>query len=432
MGQSILTPAFRLAESSGREIVHCERVPLDALARDVGTPLYVYSANAVREQYAKLATSLAGVPHRIHYACKANGSLGLLNLLRSLGSGIDVVSGGELFRALKAGFKSNDIVFGGVGKSASEIDQALAQNVSVLSAESEAEVRLIDDIARGKGMVARIGLRVNPEVDVHTFHNYIKTGQRGDKFGIPFEIAADVALLAHSLANVSLVAIGMHLGSQLEQLATYERGLQRLEDLVALLRRSGIDTLEHLDIGGGLYVPYNEEPPADIESWAALVGDASRRVGLSLIVEPGRFLVAPAGALVTRVLYRKKSGGREILVTDAGMNDLLRPSHYDAFHRIEAVAPMRQRGHFDVVGPICESGDFLAIAREMEDVSPGDLLVVHTTGAYGYAMASNYNARPRAAEVLVEDELWGVIRARESYEDLVRGETPLPEWRRSE
>lgn len=420
-------PAFRRAE--GRGTLQCEAVPLDALAGAVGTPLYVYSANAIREQYERLAAVLAPVPHRIHYACKANGSLGVLRVLQSLGCGIDVVSGGELYRARAAGFEPFDIVFGGVGKSAREIGEAIDAGVALLSAESAAELQLIDALARERGVVARVGLRVNPEVDVDTFHDYIKTGGKGDKFGVPWEQAEAVALAAHALPNVDLVALGMHIGSQLEHVAPYERGIDRLEGLVERLREQGVRTLEHVDIGGGLFVPYNDEPPADLEAYAAIVIPAVKRLGLSLIVEPGRFLVAEAGALLTTVLYRKQSGGREILITDAGMNDLLRPSHYDAYHRIEAVVPRGSRGCFDVVGPICESGDFLAIAREMDDVDSGDLLCVFTTGAYGFSMASNYNARPRPAEVLVDDRQWGVIGKRESYEDLVGNETPDPEWR---
>lgn len=419
-------PAFRRTTGG---TLHCEGVPLDALAREVGTPLYVYSANAIREQYERLAAALAPVPHRIHYATKANGSLGILRVLHGLGCGVDVVSGGELHRARAAGFTSADVIFGGVGKSEREIGEALDAGVSLISAESIAEVRIVNELATSRGVVARVALRINPEVSVLTFHDYIKTGEKGDKFGIPWDQAEGAALEAHALPNVRLVAIGMHMGSQLEQVATYELGIDRLEGLIERLRARGIDTLEHIDIGGGLFVPYGEEAPVDLEAYAAIVIPAVRRLGLSLIVEPGRFLVAEAGVLLTTVLYRKQSGGRDILIADAGMNDLLRPSHYDAFHRIEAVAPTGTRGCFDVVGPICESGDFLAIAREMDDVPTGELLCVFTAGAYGMAMASNYNARPRPAEVLVDDRQWGVITARQTYDDLVRNELPDPQWR---
>ena len=316
-----------------------------------------------------------------------------------------------------------------MGKSAREIGEALDAGVSLISAESAAEVQVIDTLARERGVVARVGLRINPEVDVYTFHDYIKTGEKGDKFGIPWEQVEAAALATHALPNVDLVALGMHLGSQLEHVTPYERGIDRLAELVASLRAQGVSTLEHLDIGGGLFVPYDDEPPADLEAYAAIVIPAVKRLGLSLIVEPGRFLVAEAGVMLTTVLYRKHSGDHEILITDAGMNDLLRPSHYDAYHRIRAVVPDGTRGSFDVVGPICESGDFLALGREMDAVDVGALLCVLTTGAYGYAMASNYNARPRPAEILVDDQRWAVITARQSYQDLIASEPTDPEWR---
>jgi diaminopimelate decarboxylase len=425
MGQGVLMTPY--ARANG--ILHCEGIPLDALAEQVGTPAYVYSAATIRGQYARLSAALSPVAHRIHYACKANGSLGVLSLLRSLGSHIDVVSGGELFRAQAAGFTPGDIIFGGVGKSRVELGEALAAGVHLLSIESEAELHVIDALAREHGVVARVGIRVNPEITVESFHDYIKTGQKGDKFGIPHDQAHEVALMAHRMPNVRLVAIGMHIGSQLSAVAPYGHGIDRLETLIAALRVSGIDTLEHVDIGGGLFVPYADESPADLDEYAAIVIPAVRRLGLELIVEPGRFLVADAGVLLTRVLYRKRSGGRELLITDAGMNDLLRPSHYDAYHRVEAVATASAQGRFDVVGPICESGDFLALDREMDDVDADALLCVHTVGAYGYSMASNYNARPRPVEVLVDGDRWSVITAREQYADLVRRESTTPDWR---
>jgi diaminopimelate decarboxylase len=280
-------------------------------------------------------------------------------------------------------------------------------------------------------VVARVGIRVNPEITVESVHDYIKTGQKGDKFGVPHDQAERIALLAHRAENVRLVAIGMHIGSQLTQIEAYAAGLARLEELVAALRASGVHTLEHVDIGGGLFVPYDDESPADLEAFARLVSAAVSRLGLSLIIEPGRFLVADSGVLLTRVLYRKRSGGRELMITDAGMNDLLRPSHYQAFHRIVSVHPTEERARFDVMGPICESGDFLAIDRVMDDVQPGALLALFTAGAYGFVMASTYNARPRPIEIMVDDTKWAVITDRERYEDLVRLEHAVPIWRES-
>jgi diaminopimelate decarboxylase len=404
-------------------------VPLDTLAAAVGTPAFVYDAGTVTARYRELSAALAGVPHRIHYACKANGTLGLLTHLRGLGARIDVVSGGELFRAQRAGFAPEDIIFGGVGKSRVELQEAIEARVHLVSVESEAELALINELAGASGAVVRVGVRVNPEVAVESVHDYIKTGQKGDKFGVPWDEAERVARLAATLPHLRLVAVGIHIGSQLTDLGALAEGIRRLEALVARLREEGITSLEHVDVGGGLFVPYNDEAPADLAAYAAIVGPAGRRLGLEVIVEPGRFLVAESGVLVTRVLYRKRSGGRELLVTDAGMTDLLRPSHYDAYHRILAVHPTPHQATFDVVGPICESGDFLALARTMEAVQAGELLVVCTAGAYGACMSSNYNSRPRACEVLVQDGQWAVITERESYAAMVQRESPIPQWR---
>ncbi len=412
-------------------VLHAEGVSLEQLAEDVGTPVYVYSTEMIRRQAARLRETLASVPHRIHYACKANGSLAVLSLLRSVGVRVDVVSGGELYRARQAGFTPDEIIFGGVGKSAEELGDALDAGVSLISVESLEEVELISRLAAARNVVARIGIRVNPEVSVESFHEYIKTGEKGDKFGVPYDQAEKVGLRAHALPHVRLCAIGMHIGSQLSQLAPYGHGLERLEALIASLRAGGVDTLTHVDIGGGLYVPYNGEAPADLSAYADTVLPVAKRLGLELIVEPGRFLVAEAGLLLGRVLYRKHAGGRDILVTDTGMTELLRPSHYDAYHRIASVRDGRPQGRFDVVGPICESGDFLALDREMDDASPGDLIAVFTAGAYGNAMASNYNARQRPAEVLVDGSRWAVVTRRESYAELVQREVSTPDWRAS-
>ena len=409
--------------------LHCEGVPLAHLADALGTPLYVYSTASIRQQYQRLAAALSPVRHRIHYACKANSSLGILGALRSIGARIDVVSGGELFRAQAAGFEPHDIIFGGVGKSAQELREAIAARVHLISVESEQELHLIDRLAAEAGVTARVGIRVNPEITVETFHDYIKTGEKGGKFGVPFDEAHAVARAACALTHVRLAAIGMHIGSQLTDLAAYGHGIARLEGLIGALRADGVDTIEHVDIGGGLYVPYDDGVPADLDGYASIVVPAVKRLGLDLIVEPGRFLIAESGVLLARVLYRKRSGGRDVLITDTGMNDLLRPSLYDAYHRIEAVHEVTTRGRFDVVGPICESGDFLALDRDLESVAVGALLCVCTTGAYGISMASNYNARPRPAEVLVDGERWAEITAREAYTDLVQREVPSPAWR---
>jgi diaminopimelate decarboxylase len=424
MGQSVLTTGFARVDG----VMHCEGVSLETIARDVGTPVYVYSAATIRDRYERLDKMLVSIPHRIHYTLKANSSRALLELLRSLGAGADVVSGGELHRALNAGFAPADIIFGGVGKTEREIAEALDAGILFLNAESEAEVRLIDRLAAARGIVADVSLRVNPEITLDAPHDYIKTGGRGHKFGIPYDEVVHVAEISATLPNVKLVGLDMHLGSQLSRIDPYREGTERLASIVAELARRGIRTLEYLDIGGGLGVRYDTEEPPDLRRFASIVLPTVAETGLMLIMEPGRFVVGNAGALVSQVLYRKRSGGKDYVVADAGMTELLRPSHYGAFHNIVA---MRQRGDVrtvDVVGPVCESGDFLALNRDLDDVQPGDYIVIGDVGAYGYAMASNYNSRLRPAEVLVDGERYAIIAAREEYADLTRLEVARPDW----
>jgi diaminopimelate decarboxylase len=424
MGQSVLTTGFARVDG----VMHCEGVSLERIARDVGTPVYVYSAATIRDRYERLEKMLVSIPHRIHYTLKANSSRALLELLRSLGAGADVVSGGELHRALNAGFAPADVIFGGVGKTEREIAEALDAGILFLNAESEGEVRLIDRLAAARGIVANVSLRVNPEITLDTPHDYIKTGGRGHKFGIPYDEVVNVAEVSAKLPNVKLVGLDMHLGSQLSRIDPYREGTERLASIVAELVRRGIRTLEYLDIGGGLGVRYDTEEPPDLRRFASIVLPTVAETGLMLIMEPGRFVVGNAGALVSQVLYRKRSGGKDYVVADAGMTELLRPSHYGAFHNIVA---MRQRGDVrtvDVVGPVCESGDFLALNRDLDDVQPGDYILIGDVGAYGYAMASNYNSRLRPAEVLVDGERYAIIAAREEYADLTRLEVARPDW----
>jgi diaminopimelate decarboxylase len=408
--------------------IHCDGVPAERIAREAGTPAYVYSATTIRERYERLDRALAAAPHRIHYSVKANGCRGVLEVLRAAGAGVDVVSGGELFRALRAGFRGEDIVFGGVGKQERELREALAAGVKLINVESESELRLLSRLAVELRVTATIGLRVNPEVDVRNAHHYIATGEKGHKFGIPVGDAEGIGKLALTLPNLTLVALDMHVGSQLHALDAYREGTARLVELSRALRAAGAP-IRYLDAGGGLSVPYADEPEPDLAAYAATVTAAANAIGAELIVEPGRFIVAAAGMLLTRVIDRKQSGAKTYVICDAGMTELLRPSHYDAFHRIEAVAPRTGRIVADVVGPVCESGDFLALDRELPEIGAGDLLAVHTAGAYGYVMSSQYNARPRVAEVVVDGARWAVVTARESYEDLVRHESPRPTWR---
>ena len=421
------------AEAAGFERVGgalwCEGVSLDGIAESVGTPTFVYSAGMIRSRYRRLENALEAVPHRIHYTLKANSSRGVLSTLRELGAGVDVVSGGELHRALRAGFKGRDIVFGGVGKTERELREGLAADVLFFNVESEGELLLLDRMAAEVGKTARVSLRVNPEITVEAAHDYIKTAERGHKFGIPYDEAIHAARVARDLPNTQLVGLDMHLGSQLTTLEPYRRGTERLVVLCLAIQREGIETLEYIDIGGGLGVRYFAEDEPDVEQFSETVLPALAQTGLKLLMEPGRFIVGNAGVLLTRVLYRKRSGGKEHLIADAGMTELLRPSHYNAYHRIEAVHQRNQRIVADVVGPVCESGDFLALGREVDAALPGDLLAVFDVGAYGYVMSSNYNSRPRGAEVLVDGDRFAVVTAREAYDDLVRMEIAEPQWR---
>lgn len=437
MGEGLLTSREQpdsLAATSGFQRrdgwLHADDVPLAALAARYGTPAYVYSASVVRHQYARLDAALGAVPHRLHFSVKANGNLALLALLRELGAGVDIVSGGELFRALRAGFSGPDVVFSGVGKTVAELEQAVAAQVKLVNVESEAELHLLDDVAARAGRRVPVALRVNPEVDVETAHRYTRTGARGDKFGIPYDEARAVARVADRLPNVTLAGLDMHIGSQLTRIDPYADGVRRLLELRAQITADGGgQSLRYLDIGGGLGVTYDAETEADLVAFAAMIVPAALDSGLELVMEPGRFLVGNAGMLLTRVLYRKRSGGKDYVITDAGMTELLRPSHYNAFHRIEPVGPAGEAGVVDVVGPVCESGDFFARDRSLGDVLPGDLLVVGSAGAYGAVMSSHYNARPRVPELLVDGARVAVARERETLEDLVRHESATPEWR---
>jgi diaminopimelate decarboxylase len=425
MGQGVLSAGF--ARSAGT--LRCEGVPLDTIADAAGTPSYIYSASTIRNRYELLAETLAPVPHRIHYTLKANSNRAILRLIHGLGGGVDVVSGGELYRAKLAGFDGEDIIFGGVGKTDHEIDEALEAGVLLINVESEMELHLIDSLAAKRRLRAPVSIRVNPEITVDAAHQYIRTGERGHKFGVPFDDARRVAELAATLPHVTLLGLDMHLGSQLSRVDPYRAGTERLTNIAADLRLHGVDSLRYLDIGGGLGVRYDSEEPPDLARFAQSVLPLVADTGLQLIMEPGRFIVGNAGVLLTRVLYRKHSGGKDYVITDAGMTELLRPSHYGAFHRIEAVHENESRVRADVVGPVCESGDFLALDRDMQDVQPGQLLAVFDVGAYGSVMASNYNSRPRGAEVLVEGDRFAVVTERESYETLVQQEVDDPEWR---
>ena len=414
----------------GQGVLNVEGVSTAAIADSVGTPVYVYSAQAIRQQYEALDRALAPVPHRICYSVKANGNLAILNLLRSLGAGVDIVSGGELARVLAAGYAGSDVVFSGVGKTGDEMLQALDAGVGMINVESEEEMDALAAVANARGVRAPIAIRVNPEVLVDV-HPYTATGVKGKKFGVPYDEVLALAQRAAKTRGLCLIGIAMHIGSGIKETAPFVEAVVKVLELVDALRKSGVDTLQRLDLGGGLGIKYQaSDKPLDVQSYADAILPHVAASRLTLLLEPGRFIVGNAGILLSRVLYRKKSGGKMIAIIDAGMTDLIRPSHYQAYHDIEVPGAAGRAGvAYDVVGPICESGDFFALDRELPELQQGDLMVVHGAGAYGFVMTSTYNARPRPPEVLVDGERYAVIRERESFEDLMRGETAEPQWR---
>ncbi len=415
--------------------LHCEEVPLDAIAREVGTPCYVYSHAALSGAFDALDRALGRLAHLICYGCKANGSLAVIRALAARGAGTDITSGGELYRSLAAGVPPRRIVYSGVGKGDDEIAMALEAGILGFNVESPAELEVIDAIAGRMGRRARVALRVNPDVDPRT-HPYIATGLTESKFGIPLAGALEAYRRALALRHLAVVGVDCHIGSQLRDLAPLAEAYRKLRGLALEVRALGAP-LEYVDVGGGIGIAYREgEAVPTAEAWAQVILDTVGDLGLTVVVEPGRLLVGGAGVLLTRVLYTKVGGetatgrAKRFVVVDAGMNDLLRPSLYQAHHEIRPVAEPAGAGGdaavVDVVGPICESADFLARARPLPPVERGALLAVMDAGAYGFAMASNYNGRPRAAEVLVHGREFAVIRQRERHEDLVRGEVVPP------
>lgn len=397
----------------------CDGVPLEAIAAAAGTPVYVYSRASIEESFRRFDAAFSSVPHIVCYATKANSNLSILRVLSALGAGADVVSGGELRAALECGFPADRIVFSGVGKTDSEIGFALEAGILAFNAESEREIEKISEHAARLGQTARVAIRVNPDIDPKS-HPYISTGLKHNKFGIGIGRAREVYEAARRLPAIHMTGIQAHIGSQI----TDPRPLAETARELALLARellAGGFPLETIDVGGGIGIAGPDGPALSPEEYAAAVLPEVSNLPLRVLIEPGRAIVGPAGALVTRVLYRKQNGGKEFVVTDAGMNDLIRAPLYGAIHEIEPVrAPAAERLVADVVGPVCETSDFFARDLEMPAPAEGDLLAVRDTGAYGFAMSSNYNFRPRAAEVLVEGSVFRVVRQRETFEDLVR------------
>lgn len=403
-------------------------VPLARVAQEVGTPAYVYNAEVVRRRYRALESSFAAIPHRICYAVKANGNLAVLRLMHDLGAGADLVSAGEMRRALAAGFAPEDLVFSGVGKTEGELEETVGAGVGQVNVESVEELKLLGAVAARLDRVTAVGIRVNPDVTTDT-HPYISTSHGGIKFGVPHDQVLGAADYIRKHPYLRLTAIAMHLGSQLLDPAPWAEGLGKLALIVKELRLRGIDSFRTVDIGGGLGIQYTPDGPRGLDpaALAAVIGPLVADLGVPVTMEPGRFLVGSAGLLLTTVLYRKHSGGRDFVIVDAAMNDLLRPSLYKAHHEIVEVRPAgRAEGPVDVVGPICETGDFLALERTMPRVEAGERLAVLCAGAYGFSMSSNYNTRGRAPEVLVEAGRMAVVRPRESVDALFAGEVADP------
>jgi diaminopimelate decarboxylase len=411
-------------------VLHAEAVNLANLAQAVGTPFYCYSTATLERHYRVFAGAFADVPSLVCYAVKANSNQAVLATLAKLGAGADVVSGGELKRALAAGVPPDKIMFSGIGKTAAELATALDQNILCVNIESEPELELLSSIAASKGRTACISVRVNPDVDAKT-HAKIATGRSENKFGIPISHAREVYARAAKLPGIRVAGVDMHIGSQITELSPFDDAFALLSDFVRELRSDG-HTISHVDLGGGLGIPYREdnEPPPDPSAYAEVVKRATRGLDCKLIFEPGRLIVGNAGILVMRVLYTKRGEAKTFIIVDAAMNDLIRPTLYEAHHDIRPVAetaPGTPRIVADVVGPVCESGDFLALDRGLVEPKPGDLLAIMTAGAYGAVQSGTYNTRPLVPEVLVRDSEWALVRPRLEADQLIALDR-LPAW----
>jgi diaminopimelate decarboxylase len=398
-------------------------VALDEIAREAGTPTYVYSHAAIQRAYRELDEAFSGLDHLVCYAVKANGNLGVLRALASLGAGADIVSGGELYRTMRAGFDPKKVVFAGVGKTEAELMAGLGERILLFNVESASELERLEQLAARVGKRARVSLRVNPDVDAGS-HDHITTGRERDKFGIPVDQALELAERAGRYRCVDIIGVHQHIGSQITELQPFRDSVERSAGLVEELQARGFD-IRYFNIGGGLGIRYKDEEaptPKDLVEKIRPTLQRLQNKPVKILCEMGRFVSGAAGVLLTGVVYRKTSGEKDFIVADAGMNDLLRPSLYDAHHE---VLPVRDNGavaRADLVGPVCESGDYLARDRDLPDAREGDVLAVMDAGAYGFSMASNYNSRPRPAEVMVSGDRWAVVREREHNADLIKGE----------
>ncbi|MGA1861685.1 diaminopimelate decarboxylase [Deferribacter thermophilus] len=400
----------------------CEEVPLKKIAAEVGTPFYVYSAATLKRHFEVFDASFEEVPHIICFAVKANSNLAVLNLLGKLGCGADIVSGGELYRALKAGIDPKKIVYAGVGKTEEEIEFALKSDILMFNIESFQELEKINEIAGRLNKKARIALRVNPNVDPKT-HPYISTGLKKNKFGIPIENAYQEYEYAASLDNIEVVGAHCHIGSQLTDVSPFVDATKIMVEMVKNLKAKGIN-IKYLDLGGGLGIKYNEEMPPSPKEYADKIIEVIKGLDVTLVFEPGRVIAGNAGVLVTKVLYTKETELKHFKIVDAAMNDLMRPTLYGSFHDVKPVKECNYKTVYgDIVGPICETGDFLAKDRNIPDFQQGDLIAVMSAGAYGFTMSSNYNSRPRVPEILVNKDKYYIVRRRETYDDLIGPES---------
>ncbi len=418
MGESLLTQPF--VRRNGE--LHCGDIPAAELAERFGTPLYVYDIRRIAERVRVFHTAFAGVDHLLAYSVKANGNLSILRRLHAMGCGADITSLGELYRARQAGIPGRMIVFAGVGKTVPEIEAALEYGIYAFNVESRGELERIDEVATRLGRRAPFAIRVNPDVFAATPHEYTRTGTASTKFGVPWDETGDLYLWAKDRPWLVAAGIDMHIGSQIVDATPYVRALECVLDLVTELSAAGVD-LKFLNIGGGYGIRYDHDPGMDVDELAAELVPHVKSAGLRLILEPGRSIVGDAGVLLTRVEYVKRSGRKHFVVVDGGMSELIRPSHYGGFHAVAHTMPSQgATTRVDIVGPICETGDFLARDRELPLPEQGDLLAVCTVGAYGFAMVSNYNGRLRPAETMVDGNEATLIRQRETLPDLVRGE----------
>lgn len=403
-------------------LLHCENLNLEKIASEVDTPLYVYSKNFLKASFQEFENAFKELRHKIFYACKANYNLNIIKLFKDLGAGVDVNSAGEFYRAIKAGVKPQNMIMSGVGKTEEEIKLALEKDILLIKAESINEIELINEVAGNIGKIASIAIRVNPNVNPST-HPYISTGLAENKFGVDETLALEIFENTGKLKNIKLSGIDMHIGSQITKVEPYMEAVKKLVNLVNQLKEKGIQ-LNHIDIGGGMGIKYLDEKPFTPKELAKSIIPILKNVECDIFFEPGRYLTANGGCLVSKVLYSKSNLDKNFLVVDAAMNDMLRPSIYGAYHHIQPVdISINDEFNADIVGPVCESGDFLGKNRLIKKCNKDDLVAVMSSGAYGMVMSSNYNARRRPAEVLVDNEKYTVIRERETYEQLMQNET---------